>query len=60
MFFHRLGPVFLRRLLLTGDIITAADVEHLGVFTEDLRTRLGDRPRRYWAQKAARCRPTAW
>ena len=34
MFFHRLGPVLARRLLLTGDIITVADVEHLGVFTE--------------------------
>lgn len=34
LFFHRLGPVLTKRLLLTGDTITAADVEHLGVFTE--------------------------
>jgi enoyl-CoA hydratase len=34
LFFHRLGPVLARRLLLTGDTITAADVEHLGIFTE--------------------------
>jgi enoyl-CoA hydratase len=34
MFFHRLGPVLARRLLLTGDTITAVDVAHLGVFTE--------------------------
>src|SRR2546423_7417975 len=34
MFFHRLGQVLARRLLLTGDIIPAATVAHLGVFTE--------------------------
>src|SRR5262245_57809355 len=34
LFFHRLGPVLSRRLLLTGDTITGADVEHLGLFTE--------------------------
>jgi enoyl-CoA hydratase len=34
MFFHRLGPVLARRLLLTGDTVTAASLEHLGVFTE--------------------------
>jgi enoyl-CoA hydratase len=34
MFFHRLGPVLARRLLLTGDTIEAAEVAHLGVFTE--------------------------
>ena len=36
MFFHRLGPVLARRLLLTGDMIEASTVEHLGVFTEML------------------------
>jgi enoyl-CoA hydratase len=35
MFFHRLGPVLARRLLLTGDIIDAEAVENLG----DLRSR---------------------
>jgi enoyl-CoA hydratase/carnithine racemase len=34
LFFHRLGPVLTRRLLLTGDTIPASTVEHLGVFTE--------------------------
>ncbi len=34
MFFHRLGPTLVRRLLLTGDTIPAGDLEHLGVFTE--------------------------
>src|SRR5262249_54885644 len=34
LFFHRLGPVLTRRLLLTGDTIEASTIEHLGVFTE--------------------------
>jgi enoyl-CoA hydratase/carnithine racemase len=34
MFFHRLGPVLARRLLLTGDTVPAASLEPLGVFTE--------------------------
>jgi enoyl-CoA hydratase/carnithine racemase len=34
MFFHRLGPVLARRLLLTGDTVPASTLEHLGVFTE--------------------------
>ena len=34
MFFHRLGPVLARRLLLTGDIIEAGAIEHLGIFTD--------------------------
>lgn len=34
MFFHRLGPVLARRLLLTGDTIEAGEIAHLGVFTE--------------------------
>src|SRR5260370_32210644 len=33
MFFHLLGPVLARRLLLTGDTIEAGAIEHLGVFT---------------------------
>ena len=54
MFFHRLGPVLARRLLLTGDIITAADVEHLGVFTETCEAGAVTARARYWAQKAAK------
>jgi enoyl-CoA hydratase len=34
LFFHRLGPVLARRLLLTGDVVEAATLAHLGVFTE--------------------------
>jgi enoyl-CoA hydratase len=34
MFFHRLGPVLARRMLLTGDTVPASTFEHLTVFTE--------------------------
>lgn len=54
MFFHRLGPVLARRLLLTGDIIEAAAVEHLGVFTETCAPAEVPARARYWAQKAAK------
>ena len=58
MFFHRLGPVPARRMLLTGDIIEAGAIEHLGIFTDTCdaesvpaRAGVGRRRRR-------RCRPT--
>lgn len=54
LFFHRLGPVQARRLLLTGDIIRAADVEHLGVFTETCDADAVTARARYWAEKAAK------
>ncbi|MFE6862149.1 enoyl-CoA hydratase/isomerase family protein [Nocardia sp. NPDC057668] len=54
MFFHRLGPVVARRLLLTGDIIEAGAVEHLGVFTETCDPAALTARARYWAEKAAR------
>jgi len=54
MFFHRLGPVLARRLLLTGDIVTAADVEHLGVFTDTCEAASVTARARYWAEKAAK------
>lgn len=54
MFFHRLGPVLARRLLLTGDIIEAAAVEHLGVFTETCDAADVSARARFWAQKVAR------
>jgi enoyl-CoA hydratase len=54
MFFHRLGPVLARRLLLTGDIIEAAAVEHLGVFTETCDPAAVPARARYWAEKAAK------
>ncbi|MGV0604963.1 enoyl-CoA hydratase/isomerase family protein [Mycolicibacterium sp. XJ1904] len=54
MFFHRLGPVLARRLLLTGDIIEAGSVEHLGVFTETCEADQVTKRARYWAEKAAK------
>ena len=54
MFFHRLGPVLARRMLLTGDIIAASEVEHLGVFTETCDPASVTGRARYWAEKAAK------
>jgi enoyl-CoA hydratase len=54
MFFHRLGPVLARRLLLTGDVIDAAAVEQLGVFTETCDAAQVGARARYWADKAAK------
>jgi enoyl-CoA hydratase len=54
MFFHRLGPVLARRMLLTGDIIPAGAVEHLGVFTETCDAASVTARARYWAEKAAK------
>jgi enoyl-CoA hydratase len=54
MFFHRLGPVLTRRLLLTGDIIDAGAVEHLGVFTDTCDASKVAARARYWAEKAAK------
>jgi enoyl-CoA hydratase/carnithine racemase len=54
MFFHRLGPVLARRLLLTGDIIDAEAVEHLGIFTETCDPGHVVARARYWAEKAAK------
>jgi enoyl-CoA hydratase/carnithine racemase len=54
MFFHRLGPVLARRLLLTGDIIEAGTIEHLGIFTDTCDPGLVPARARYWAEKAAR------
>ncbi|MFI2336624.1 enoyl-CoA hydratase/isomerase family protein [Nocardia rhamnosiphila] len=54
MFFHRLGPVLARRMLLTGDILQAGEVEHLGVFTETCDPASVTARARYWAEKAAK------
>ncbi|EJZ09977.1 enoyl-CoA hydratase/isomerase family protein [Mycolicibacterium vaccae] len=54
MFFHRLGPVLARRLLLTGDVIRASEVEHLGVFTDTCDAASVPARARYWAEKAAK------
>ncbi len=34
LFFHRLGPVLAKRLLLTGEMLEARALEPLGIFTE--------------------------
>ena len=54
LFFHRLGPVLARRMLLTGDIMTAGELEHLGVFTETCEPQAIGARARYWAAKAAK------
>ncbi|BBZ43051.1 enoyl-CoA hydratase/isomerase family protein [Mycobacterium parmense] len=54
MFFHRLGPVLARRLLLTGDIVDAGELEHLGIFTETCDSGSVTARARYWAEKAAK------
>lgn len=54
MFFHRLGPVLARRLLLTGDIIEAGAIEQLGVFTETCDPEKTQARARYWAEKVAK------
>ena len=54
MFFHRLGPVLARRLLLTGDTIRAGDVAHLGIFTEVVDPGAVASRAEWWAEKAAR------
>jgi enoyl-CoA hydratase len=54
MFFHRLGPVLARRLLLTGDIIEAGRIEHLGVFTDTCDPTKVTARASYWAEKAAK------
>ncbi|MBL7489157.1 enoyl-CoA hydratase/isomerase family protein, partial [Frankia sp. AgW1.1] len=54
MFFHRLGPVLARRLLLTGDIIRAAELAQLGVFTEVVDDDAVGARADFWARKAAK------
>jgi enoyl-CoA hydratase/carnithine racemase len=54
LFFHRLGPVLSRRLLLTGDTIEAGEVDHLGVFTEVVEPDSVAARAQWWAEKASR------
>jgi enoyl-CoA hydratase/carnithine racemase len=54
LFFYRLGPVLTRRLLLTGDIIEASELEPRGVFTEFAAAESVPARASYWARKAAR------
>jgi enoyl-CoA hydratase/carnithine racemase len=54
LFFHRLGPVLARRLLLTGDTIEAGELAGRDVFTEVVEP--GDVGARaaWWAEKVSR------
>ena len=54
MFFHRLGPVLARRLLLTGDTVEASSLDSDGVFTEVLPDDKVEARAEWWAQKIAR------
>ena len=54
VFFHRLGPVLTRRLLLTGDSIEAGEVAHLGVFTEVVEPGAVTARAAWWGEKASR------
>jgi enoyl-CoA hydratase len=54
MFFHRLGPVLARRLLLTGDTIRVDELAHLGIFTDVVGDgEVADRAD-WWARKIAK------
>jgi enoyl-CoA hydratase/carnithine racemase len=54
MFFHRLGPVLARRLMLTGDTIEAGEIAHLGVFTEVVEPDQVEVRAAWWADKVSR------
>ena len=54
MFFHRLGPVLSRRLLLTGDTIEAGSLEHLNIFTEVTDAASVTARADWWARKVAK------
>ena len=55
MFFHRLGPVLARRMLLTGDIIDGRRDRAPRRLHRDVRRRSKVTARaRYWAEKAAK------
>ncbi len=54
MFFHRLGPVLARRMLLTGDTVVASTLEGQGIFTEVVVDEQVAGRAQWWAQKVAR------
>jgi enoyl-CoA hydratase len=54
MFFHRLGPVLARRMLLTGDTFEAGEIAHLGVFTEVVEPDVVEARAAWWAEKVSR------
>jgi enoyl-CoA hydratase/carnithine racemase len=54
LFFHRLGPVLTRRLLLTGDCVPASSLAHLGIFTEVIDDDAVASRAQWYAEKVAR------
>ena len=54
LFFWRLGPVLARRMLLTGDTMTAGELEHLGLFTDVCEPEAVAGRAEAWAAKVAR------
>lgn len=54
MFFHRLGPVQARRLLLTGDTVRASTLADKDVFTEVVDDADVTARAEWWAQKVSR------
>jgi enoyl-CoA hydratase/carnithine racemase len=54
MFFHRLGPVLARRLLLTGDTVLASILDPYRVFTEVVPDSDVQARAEWWAQKVSR------
>jgi enoyl-CoA hydratase len=54
LFFHRLGPVIAKRLLLTGDTVPASTFEHDRVFTEVLDDDQVAARADWWARKVAK------
>jgi len=54
LFFHRLGPVLAKRMLLTGDSLTAAELESHHVFTETVPDDEVAARADWWARKASR------
>ena len=54
LFFYRLGPVLARRLLLTGETVSASELEHLGLFTEVCDPDCVAERTEGWAAKVAR------
>jgi enoyl-CoA hydratase/carnithine racemase len=54
LFFHRLGPVLARRLLLTGDTIQASELAGRDVFTEVVAPEVVGARASWWAEKVSR------
>lgn len=54
LFFHRLGPVLAKRMLLTGDSLTGAELEPRGIFTETVADDEVAARADWWARKASR------